>query len=126
MTKTWGSCASFALTAAFLTFQASVAPANAAIVAPSLLNPGGTVSPLPDGDSSGDGIPQTIPYDQTVSFSFSDGLAGTLRARVIDYSDAPSTLHPGLYFDYEIQLTSGSVSAFSISNYSSFGTSVKE
>jgi PEP-CTERM motif len=126
MMKTWGSTVTLFLTAALVTFQAFVAPATAAVVSPTLLNSGGTVSPIPNGDSSGDGIPQSNLFDQTESFSFSDGLAGTLRQRVISYSDAPSALHPGLYFDYEITLTSGSVTSFSIEGYSSFETSVKE
>lgn len=124
MTKAWGSVVTFALAAALVTSQVAVAPA--AIVAPSLLNPGATISPLPNGDSSGDDIPSSKLFDQTESFSFSDGLAGTLRQRVIQYSDAPSVLHPGLYFDYEIQLTSGSVTALTISGYSGFEASVKE
>jgi hypothetical protein len=126
MTKTRGSTATFVLAAALVTFQAYLAPATAAIVSPSLLSPGGTISPLPNGDSSGDGIPSSKLFDQTENFSFSDGLAGTLRQRVISYSDAPSAFHPGLYFDYEIQLTSGNVAAFAISGYSGFQASVKE
>lgn len=124
MTKAWGSAVTFLLAAALVTSQVAVAPA--AIVSPSLLDPGGTVSPLPNGDSSGDGIPSSKLFDQTESFSFSDGLTGTLRQRVIAYSDAPSTFHPGLYFDYEIHLTSGSITAFAISGYAAFGASVKE
>jgi hypothetical protein len=104
----------------------AVTPARAAVVAPGLLSPGGTIIPLPNGDSSGDGIPETKPFDQTESFSFSDELAGALRQGVISYSDAPSAIHPGLYFDYEIQLTSGSVSAITISGYSGFEAFVKE
>ena len=95
------------------------------VVAPINLGPGSTVSPLPNGFSSGDGIPQTLLYDQSEGFSFADGLTGILRDRVIQYSDAPSALHPGLYFDYEVQLASGSITAITISGYSTFGTSVK-
>jgi hypothetical protein len=102
------------------------APALAStVVAPINLDPGSTVSPLPNGFSSGDGIPETKLFDKSENFSFSDGLAGTLRERVIDYSDMPSVLHPGLYFDYEFQLASGNATAFTISGYSTFGTSVK-
>jgi hypothetical protein len=96
-----------------------------AVVAPVALDPGSLVDPLPNGFSSGDGVPSTTPFDQTLAFSFASGLSGTLRERVIDYSDAPSVDHPGLYFDYEIRLTSGSVSAFTISGYGTFQTSVK-
>ena len=96
-----------------------------AVVAPVELDPGSMVDPLPNGFSSGDGVPSTKPFDQILAFSFASGLAGTLRERVIDYSDAPSVNHPGLYFDYEIHLTSGSVAAFTITGYGSFQTSVK-
>ncbi|MBC9878977.1 PEPxxWA-CTERM sorting domain-containing protein [Bradyrhizobium sp. INPA01-394B] len=110
-----------------LILSASLTPANAAIVSPTLLTSGSTVSPLPNGGSSGDGIPETKLFDKTESFSFLDGLlAGTLRERVIRYSDAPSVLHPGLYFDYEIHLTAGSVAAFGINGYSGYQASVKE
>ena|ERR1700722_8415032 len=125
------TAAALIATSALVALQASVTAAGAAIVTPSLLNPGGIISPLPNGDSSGDGIPQTVPFDQRIGFSFSDGLAGTLRERVISYSDAPSAIHPGLYFDYEIQLASGSVTDFTISGYAPpgqlpFEASVKE
>src|SRR3954447_22133317 len=98
----------------------------AVVVAPVDLSPGLTVSPLPNGFSSGDGIPSNKLYDQTQAFSFSGGsLAETLHDRVIQYSDAPSPVHPGLYFDYEIQLLSGDITSFAVSGYSGFGTSVK-
>ena len=105
------------------------ATASALVVAPVELTPGATVSSIPNGFSSGDGVPATIPFNQTNAFSFSFGdsiLSGTLHERVIRYSDAPSTNHPGLYFDYEIALTSGSVSAFTLTNYSGVDTFVKE
>jgi hypothetical protein len=98
-------------------------------VAPVLLSPAGTVSPLPNGFSTGDGVTPTIPVDEILQFSFSSGLgllAGSLRQRVLDYPDRPSTVHPGLYFDYEIALTSGSVTAFTIEGWSGFEMFVKE
>jgi hypothetical protein len=106
---------------------APVMPAKAQVLAPVLLSPGGTVSPLPNGFSSGDGTSSTKPFDEILQFSFSNGLlAGSLRELVLDYSDRPSINHPGLYFDYEIALTSGSVTAFTISGYSGFEAFVKE
>jgi hypothetical protein len=111
---------------AFLVFLATSLSANAQLVDPVALTPGGSVSPLPNGGSTGDVFTRTILYDQRQSFSFNNGLlAGTLRDRVIQYADAPSALHPGLYFDYEFGLTSGSVSSFIVSGFGSFGTSVK-
>jgi hypothetical protein len=102
-------------------------PVKAQVVAPSSLAPGGTVSPLPNGDSSGPGSTSTTLFDQTIQFSFDGGLlAGSFRDRVLHYSDTPSVNHPALYFDYEIQLTAGSISAFTLSGYSGFATWVKE
>ena len=116
------------LALAFSILLAGVVSANAAVlVDPISLTPGSTVSPLPNGGSTGDDVGgRTILYDHTQAFSFADGLlTGTLRDRVLRYADAPSALHPGLYFDYEIQLTSGSLSSFVISGYGTYSTSVK-
>lgn len=107
----------------FLSTSAHAVPVP--VVTPELLAPGGTVSPLPNGPSSGDGISSTKPFDHKQTFSFS-GTSGTLRERVLDYSDRPSTNHPGLYFDFEITLETGAISALSITNYGSFTTYVKE
>lgn len=95
------------LVLAFFIVLAGLVSANAAIlVDPISLTPGSTVSPLPNGGSTGDDVGgRTILYDHTQTFSFSDGLlTGTLRDRVLQYADAPSALHPGLYFDYEIRV----------------------
>jgi hypothetical protein len=126
MIKPRGSAVTFVLAAALVTFHVSVTPATAQIVPPVVLTPGGTVSSLPNGDSSSMSLPGTLVTDQTQSFSFSDGLTGSVFERVLSYSDAPSTDHPGLYFDYEINLSSGSLTAFSISGYSTLDTYVKE
>jgi hypothetical protein len=105
----------------------TIMPAKAQVVAPVLLSPGGTVSPLPNGFSTGDGLTPTIPFNETLQFSYSSGLlAGSLHERVLDYPDRPSTVHPGLYFDFEIALTSGSVTAFTITGWSGFEAFVKQ
>ena len=52
---TRGTKVTFVLCAALLAAQASPTPAKAQPVAPVLLSPGGTVSPLPNGFSTGDG-----------------------------------------------------------------------
>ena len=113
--------------AAVVAFQVSAfsAPAKAAVVVPELLTPGATVSPLPNGFSSGDGVPLTLLFDQTQSFAFTNGPAGSLRERVIQFSDTPSAEHPGLFFDFEIKLTSGNITQFTIPGYSTFDTFVK-
>jgi len=124
--KSRGSAFTFVLAAALVISQAPSTPAAAAIIAPTQLNAGGTVNPLPNGDSSSSSIPETTLLDQSEAFSFSDGLSGVLHERVISFSDAPTTDHPGLYFDYEIQLNSGSITSFAISGYSTLDTYVKQ
>jgi hypothetical protein len=114
-----------ALAIVVVSLTAALHQASASVVAPARLGPGSIVSPLPNGFSSGDGIPSTLLYDQSEAFSFADGLAGILRDRVIQYSDAPSALHPGLYFDYEVQLSAGLLAAITISGYSNFDAAVK-
>jgi PEP-CTERM motif len=99
---------------------------RAAIVAPLLLTEGGTVSPIPNGFSSGQGIPSTLLLDKIINFEFTDGPVGVLRERVIAYSDMPSVVHPGLYFDYEINLTSGIVQSMALVGFEGFDTYVKQ
>ncbi|MBR0995604.1 PEPxxWA-CTERM sorting domain-containing protein [Bradyrhizobium japonicum] len=116
------------LALAFAFTMASAVSANAAVlVDPVSLAPGHTVSPLPNGGSTGDDVGgRTVLYDKTQSFSFDEGLlSGTLRDRVLKYADAPSALHPGLYFDYEIHLTTGTLSSFILTGYGNYSTSVK-
>jgi PEP-CTERM motif len=123
MIKLRASAVTFVLAVTLVTFHFSVTPATA-LVAPVELTSGGTVSLLPN--YNGDSGTGTLVTSQTQAFSFSDGLTGSIFERILSYSDAPSTDHPGLYFDYEITLTSGSLSAFSISGYSTLDTYVKE
>lgn len=105
-----------------------VSSAVAALVAPVALPPGATVTSLPNGDSSYPADPGVTLFDDTVSFDFDDGLlSGTLRERVLRYSQI-NEYHPygGLYFDYEIALTSGDVSAFSAEGYAPLEVAVKQ
>jgi PEP-CTERM motif len=85
---------------------------------------------LPNGYSSSPTDPGTLLYDSTEAFDFDSGLlSGTLRQRVIQYSDVVDPGHPygsGLYIDYEITLTSGDVTEFIVSDYSGLAVSVKE
>lgn len=116
---------SFFRMAALVTTLLAASVQASQVVSPIELNPGSSVNSLPNGFSSGDGIPQTKLFDETLAFSFASGLSGTLRERVIHYADTPSANHPGLYFDYEILLTSGSVAAFTLTGYGTFQTFVK-
>jgi hypothetical protein len=69
--------------------------AEAALVAPDALNPGATVSPVPNGDSSSPTNLGVALFDDTEPFDFNDGLlAGTLRDRVLQYQNVVSSFHP--------------------------------
>ena len=114
-----------ALRAAGIAIGMLAGSAHAAVVAPIELDPGATLSSLPNGYSSGDAVPETKPYDDSKTYTFSDGLSLTLRARVIDYKDRPSANHPGLYFDYEIQVLAGNLNGFSVEGWSNTETFVK-
>jgi PEP-CTERM motif len=99
-----------------------------AVVAPIPLPQGGTVSPLPNGYSSYPADPGIVEFDRSVDFDFDNGLlSGVLRERVIRYSQR-NQYHPygGLYFDYEIALTSGDVTEFSAPGYAPYEVAVKE
>jgi PEP-CTERM motif len=100
----------------------------AAAVAPVALPPGTTVTSLPNGYSSYPGDEGVTLLDDSIPFDFDDGvLSGTLRERVLKYSQQ-NEYHPygGLYFDYEITLTSGDVTGFSAFGYTPLEVAVKQ
>ena len=102
--------------------------ALAAVVAPIALPPGGTVSSLPNGFSSYPGDEGITLFNNVEDFDFDGGLlSGALRERVIEYSQV-NEYHPygGLYFDYEISLSSGDVTEFSAPGYAGFEVAVKQ
>jgi PEP-CTERM motif len=102
--------------------------ALAAVVAPTPLPPGGTVSSLPNGYSSYPADPGITLFNKFIDFDFDDGLlSGVLRERVIQYSQV-NEYHPygGLYFDYEISLSSGDVAEFSAPGYAGYEVAVKQ
>ena len=83
---------------------------------------------LPNGASSYPGDEGVTLFNQVIPFDFDNGaLAGDLRERVIQYSQQ-NAYHPygGLYFDYEIALTSGDVTGFSATGWAGFEVAVKE
>jgi hypothetical protein len=115
---------------AAVAFQASALfaqSAGAALVDPVPLDPGTTVLLVPNGDSGNTG---TVLFYANESFAFAGGPSGILHERIIQYSDPlPLTAHPygsGLYFDFEISLTSGSVTSLTVPGYSGFDVSVKQ
>lgn len=100
----------------------------AAAVAPVALPPGTTVTSLPNGYSSYPGDEGVTLLDDSLPFDFDNGvLSGILRERVLRYSQQ-NEYHPygGLYFDYEITLTSGDVTAFSAYGYTPLEVAVKQ
>jgi PEP-CTERM motif len=102
--------------------------ALAAVVAPIPLPPGGTVSSLPNGYSSYPADPGITLFNKFIDFDFDDGLLSrVLRERVIQYSQK-NEYHPygGLYFDYEISLSSGDVAEFSAPGYAGYEVAVKQ
>jgi hypothetical protein len=112
-------------------FQAAVLSSSSgecAVVAPVALPPGGTVSSLPNGYSSYPGDEGTLLFNRFIDFDFDDGLlSGVLRERVIRYQQV-NQYHPygGLYFDYEISLSSGDVAEFSVPGYAGVEVAVKQ
>jgi hypothetical protein len=99
--------------------------AGAAPIAPDLLAPGTTVNPLANGDS-GTGA---NPLFAQENFAFTNGPSGTLTERVLTFSGGVTPAHPygsGLYFDFEITLTSGDVTSITVPGYSGFDVSVKQ
>jgi len=117
---------SFLIASALITTLFNNSAQAASVFAPVALNPGSYLSSLPDGGSTGGGPSPTKLFDETLTFSYASNLSGKLRERVLSYPDAPSDDHPGLYFDYEISLTSGSVAAFTLTGYTGFQTFVKQ
>ena len=105
------------------------------LTAPDVLNPGGTVSPLPDG-ASGDGAngyPFTIVsgFPKTYNFDFSaqGGPTGQLFENVVYYSNVVIPAHPygdGRMFDFRFTLTAGTVTQFGVFGYEPFDTAIKQ
>ena len=118
-----------ALLAAGLQLAALFATSGAlAVVAPIPLPLGGTVTPLPNGYSSYPADEGVVLVDKFVDFDFDDGLlSGVLEERAIQYSQV-NQYHPygGLYFDYEIALSSGDVTEFSAPGYAPYEVAVKQ
>jgi hypothetical protein len=114
--------------AAFAGASSAFAATPSVVVAPIALPWGATVSPLPNGGSSYPGDEGIIKLDQDIDFDFDGGLlAGVLRERIIQYSQI-NEFHPygGLYFDYEISLSSGDLAEFSASGYTPYEVAVKQ
>lgn len=103
-------------------------PAKAQLTDPLVLAPGATVSPVPNGFSFGSTDSTTPVFTTTDGFDFEDGPSGTLFEYVYRFT-SPSSAHPyapGLFFLYNIELSSGDVIKFTVPNYSGLEVSVKQ
>jgi hypothetical protein len=116
---------------AIFAFASSIPGANATVFTnPDKLDPGKTVMPIPDG-YSGTNFIFFKPY--TIPFAFAGGPSGTLYEYVDRYPNVVDAAHPygsDYHFGYEITLTSGDVSSFSVGGYAPngipFDVSVKQ
>ena len=112
---------------AIFSVASSIRVANAAAFTnPQVLNPGETVAPIPDGYSGTDFV--FFKY-KPISFDFAGGPSGTLNQFIDQYPSVVDAAHPygsDYHFGYEITLTSGDVSSFSVGGYAPFDVSVKQ
>jgi hypothetical protein len=95
---------------------------------PEVLAPGATVSPVPNGFSFGPDDSTTPVSTKTEDFDFADGPSGTLFEYVYRF-ETLSPAHPygsGLFFLYNIELSSGDVVKFTVPGYSGYEVSVKQ
>jgi hypothetical protein len=103
-------------------------PAKAQLTNPLVLAPGATVSPVPNGFSFGPDDSTTPVSTKTEDFDFANGPSGTLFEYVYRF-ETPSPAHPygsGLFFLYDIKLSSGDVIKFTVPGYSGYEVSVKQ
>ena len=119
---------------AALVIQASALFAQSAgavvLTDPVVLNPGTTISPVPDGFSGLDftHIPGS-PIRYSFDFSANSGPAGTLVLGIVQYPDIVTPAHPygsDLMFNYRLFLSAGDVTGFTVFGYSGFDVSVKQ
>ncbi len=119
------------LAIAFAIFAAAspIRMANAtAFTNPALLDPGGTVAPIPDGYSGTDFVVNPPPFI-SIPFDFEAGPSGTLGIFVDQYATDADPAHPfgsDYHFGFEITLSSGEVSSFSVDGYAPFEVAVKQ
>ena len=109
---------------AIFAIASSVQAANAtALTNPQMLPPGQTVAPIPDGYSGTDFLISPPPHF-LIPFAFAGGPSGTLGIFVDQYLPVVDPAHPfgsDFHFGYEITLTSGDVSSFSVDGYAPLG-----
>jgi hypothetical protein len=116
---------------AALAFQASALFAQSAeaivLIDPVVLNPGTTISPVPNGFSGPDFTATVKRYD--FNFSLNGGPTGTLVQGLVRYPDTVTSAHPygdDLMFNYRIFLSSGDVTALTVFGYSGWEVAAKQ
>jgi hypothetical protein len=90
------------------------------------LSPGQTLTTVPNGES---GNPNTLYTLDWQTITFSDGTTARLGEWVRNYSvsgsSGPYPYGSDMVFDYEVEVTSGSVTGLTVSGYSGLDVSVK-
>jgi hypothetical protein len=114
---------------AFALASAGAATGTATVLTdPAPLPPGATVSPIPNGYSFDSDDSTTALFSTTQNFDFEDGPSGFLFEAVYSFPDQ-SPAHPygaGLFFIYNLVLTSGDATSLSVPGYSGYQVSVKQ
>ena len=108
-------------------FAASVGSATV-LTDPVALPPGATVSPIPNGYTFDSSDPTTPIFSTTEDFDFTDGPSGFLFEAIYSLPDQSSAhpYGPGLFFIYNVVLSSGNVTSLSVPGYSGYEVSVKQ
>jgi hypothetical protein len=120
----------WSLLIAVFAFQAFALFASSAgaitLTDPAVLNPGATINTVPNGES---GNPNTLNTVGWQTFTFSDGTSAQVGEWVRNYSTSgssgPYPYGSDLVFDYEVVVTSSSVTDLTVSGYSGIDVSVK-
>jgi hypothetical protein len=110
-------------------FAASVG-SSTVLTDPAPLPPGATVSPIPNGYSFDSSDPTTAIFSTTEDFDFTGegGPSGFLFEAIYSLPDESSAhpYGPGLFFIYNVVLSSGDVTSLSVPGYSGYQVSVKQ
>lgn len=117
--------------AAFQTFALASAWGGVPVsdlTVPVPLAPGATVTPIPNGYSFDFSDPTTPVFSATEDFDFTNGPSGFLFEAIYSLPDLLPA-HPygqGLFFIYNVVLSSGNVTSLSVPGYSGYEVSVKQ
>jgi hypothetical protein len=105
---------------------ANVAAAAVVLTNPTPLAPGQTLTNVPNGES---GTPNTLYTVGAQTLNFTDGTSATVSEWVRNYttigSSGPYPYGSSLVFDYEVVVTSGSITDLTVAGYAGLNLSVK-